>query len=301
MSRTAQRIFASVAVFTCIGCMAAEVPLTPAGDGHDTVPVFVNSHGPYPFILDTGADGPAVYQWFALTARLKKLPGGESLTGQTGSSEVSTYHIADFELAGVHQRHATAVGLPDRHDAGREAGVLGNDFMDGAVVAFDFPCHKIEVYPKPADIAAVVGPGQPPVIAGTSKNDTLLSLPVTINGYTGPALLDTGSRETRLNFAFAHAAGLDTDSARFHDAKPIYGTSGHKLVPRIGTVNSIRFAGTTLQNTTIQIADLPALQEDFGSKPAMLLGADLLGHYRLIYDHSSHRIWLRTSTCTAPH
>jgi predicted aspartyl protease len=34
----------------------AEVALTPAGDGHDTVPVFVNGRGPYPFILDTGAE-----------------------------------------------------------------------------------------------------------------------------------------------------------------------------------------------------------------------------------------------------
>ncbi|MGN6312624.1 MAG: hypothetical protein ACTHMO_02565 [Rhodanobacteraceae bacterium] len=76
-----------------------------------------------------------------------------------------------------------------------------------------------------------------------------------------------------------------------------YGTSGHKLVPRAGSVESIGFAGVELKNAQVQVVDLPSLKLDFGSKPAMLLGADLLGRYRLIYDHSAHRIWLRASSC----
>ena len=38
----------------------SQVPLTLGKDGHDTVPVYVNGKGPYPFILDSGADGSAV-------------------------------------------------------------------------------------------------------------------------------------------------------------------------------------------------------------------------------------------------
>lgn len=84
---------------------------------------------------------------------------------------------------------------------------------------------------------------------------------------------------------------------RRHLAFAPYGTSGHKLVPRAGSVESIGFAGVELKNAQVQVVDLPSLKLDFGSKPAMLLGADLLGRYRLIYDHSAHRIWLRASSC----
>ncbi|MBQ1540970.1 MAG: aspartyl protease family protein [Caulobacteraceae bacterium] len=70
----------------------ASVPLSLGEDGHDTVPVYVDGKGPYPFILDTGADGSAVYQWFAEQARLEKKRGGEQeLSGQTGSARVSVY------------------------------------------------------------------------------------------------------------------------------------------------------------------------------------------------------------------
>jgi predicted aspartyl protease len=50
----------------------AAVPFTPAGDGHDTVSAFVNGKGPFAFILDTGADGSALYQWFAEKQHLSK-------------------------------------------------------------------------------------------------------------------------------------------------------------------------------------------------------------------------------------
>ena len=41
------------------GAVRAAVPFTPAGDGHDTVPAFVNGKGPFAFVLDTGADEKA--------------------------------------------------------------------------------------------------------------------------------------------------------------------------------------------------------------------------------------------------
>jgi len=34
---------------------------------------------------------------------------------------------------------------------------------------------------------------------------------------------------------------------------------------------------------------------DFGGKPAMLLGADLLSRYRLLYEHEARKIWIRPS------
>lgn len=292
------RCAAGILVVMASSCAIASIPLSPAGDGHDTVPVYVDGHGPYPFILDSGADGTAVYQWFAAKEQLAKAAAGpEDLSGQTGTTKVTMYRVDDLRLDGRSLRHVTAFGLPDRHDAGDEAGVLGNDFMDGAMVVYDFPCHRITVDAKPIALDKVVGLGPPPIRAGIDKGTTLLTLPVTINGFTGIAVLDTGSRDSRLTPAFARAAGIDPSSAGFHDSAAIYGANSRQMIPRRGPVGTVRFGGVQIRDATAQVIDLPALEQDFRGKPAMLLGADLLGRYRVIYDHEARRVWIRSSRC----
>ncbi|ULU23877.1 retroviral-like aspartic protease family protein [Dyella terrae] len=276
-----------------------QVALSASPNGHDTVPVYVNGKGPYPFILDTGADGPAVYQWFADEARLPKVAGKEQdLSGQTGSAKVSMFRIDDVSLGGLHYHGAEAFGLPDRKDGGQQAGVLGNDFMDKAVVVFDFPCRQVTIYPTPTDVQKILG-GAHVVHAGVDEGTTLLTLPVTVNGAQGIAVLDSGSRQTRLTPGFASKAGIDVASSTFHDDTAIYGTSGNKRVPRTGPVGEVRFAGLTLTNATAQVVDLPMLADDFHGEPAMLLGADLIGRYRLIYDHASKTVGFDASRCEA--
>jgi hypothetical protein len=186
--------------------------------------------------------------------------------------------------------------MPNRNDAGREAGVLGNDFMNGALVVFDFPCHHVAFYDR-VDAGKVAGAGARPVLAGIDPGSTLLTLPVTVNSYTGIAALDIGSRNTRLMPSFARAAGIDATSSQFHDAAAIYGANSKKMIPRNGPIGTVRVGGIQIGNVEAQIIDLPALEEDFKGKPAMLLGADLLGRYRLLYDHRARRIWIRPSQC----
>ncbi|WP_430390695.1 retroviral-like aspartic protease family protein [Dyella sp. 20L07] len=284
--------------------MAAEVPvgnrvpMSLADDGHDTVPVYVNGQGPYPFILDSGADGSAVYQWFADQIKLLKVEGkDQDLSGQTGSSRVSMYKIATLSLGGVPIHNVEAFGLPNRHDAGRQAGVLGNDFMDKAVVVFDFPCRTVETYPKPVDVMTIVGSDERPIYTGVDPGTTLLTVPVTVNGFAGIAVLDTGSRRTRLLPLFAKGAGIDTAASAFHDDEAIYGTSMNKLLPRTGPIGDVRIGNTVFANATGQVVELPVLAQDFGGKPAMLLGADLIGRYRLVYDHAAQNIWFQPSRC----
>jgi hypothetical protein len=263
------------------------------------VPVYLDGKGPFPFILDSGADGSAVYSWFADQQHLAKLDKTEELSGQTGTARVTLYQLGDLALDGHHLKGGSAYGLPNRHDGGKEAGILGNDFMDGSVVAYDFPCRRVEVHKKPVNEKKVIGPGPDPIEAGVDEGTTLLTLPVTINGFTGIAALDTGARGTRLNTAFAKGAKIDPQSAQFHDGEAIYGANSNKMIPRDGPLGKVAFGGVEIAEAEGQVIDLPMLEQDFGGKPAMLLGADLLGRYRLLYDHEARKIWLRPSACKA--
>jgi predicted aspartyl protease len=283
--------------FFCVGAVA-QVPLSPAGDGHLTVPVTANGAGPFPFILDTGADETGVYQWFAEQLHL---PSGqpEELIGQTGSSQAPTYKLKSVTMDGRSLRDIAADGLPNRRDKGKQAGILGNDMMDGAIAIFDFPCGTVQLLPKPVDMRKLLGGDIHAVRAGLVKNGTELTLPVTLNGVRGLAVLDTGSRDTRINSKFAAAAHIDTSSADFKDADLIYGVSSKAMSSRKGPIGTIGFAGVEVKAVQGRVMDLFSFQT-FGmaDAPAMTLGADVMSGFRLVYDHQEKRVWFLHSACT---
>ena len=274
----------------------AEVPLSLAKDNHLVVPAYVNAAGPYPFILDTGADESAIYAWFA--AQLKLAAGKSAdLSGQTGTTSTPTYRLESVTVDGRTLRNAFAYGLPNRHDAGEEAGVAGNDLMDGAIVVFDFPCRTVTVHPKPTDLAPLLPPRATQIRGGTIRDGTLLTLPIEINGVRGVAFLDTGSRDSRISPAFARVAGVDPAGPAFRDAEPIFGANSKAAPSRIGPVGQVRFAGITLANATARVMDLAAFRSAGVGERVMILGTDLMQDYRLVYDHAAKRIWFGASAC----
>src|SRR5580698_3648463 len=90
----------------------AAVPFTPADDGHDTIPAFVNGKGPFAFILDTGADGSTLYQWFAEKEHLRK-GKVRDVYGQTGSVSSPTYSLRTLSVDGRAIHNIVADGLPN--------------------------------------------------------------------------------------------------------------------------------------------------------------------------------------------
>jgi hypothetical protein len=280
----------------------AVVPFTAAGDGHDTIPAFVNGTGPFAFILDTGADGSALYQWLAEKQHLPK-EKVRDVDGQTGSVSSPTYSLKTLSIDGHAIHNIVADGLPNRHDAGVEAGVAGNDLMDGTIAIFDFPCRTVEIRSKPVDVRSMVPSESVMVKGGSVPDGTQLTLPVTVGGVEATAYLDTGSRDTRISpsFApsFAAAAHIDPSSPAFRDADLIFGFKSNGTVSRIGPIGPVRFAGTTVTHAQARVIDLPVFGTFRpGGPPAMILGMDLMQGYRLVYDHEAKRFWFTPSSCS---
>jgi Aspartyl protease len=281
------------------GEVRATVPFTPAGDGHDTIPAFVNGKGPFAFILDTGADGSAVYRWFAEKAQL---PKGKlrDVDGQTGNVSSPTYSLRTLSVDGHAIHNIVADGLPNRHDTGIQAGVAGNDLMDGTIAIFDFPCRTVELRQKPVDLHAIVPNESVMVQGGSVPEGTQLTLPVTVGGVEGTAYLDTGSRDTRISPSFAAAAHVDASSSAFRDADLIFGFKSKGTVSRIGPIGSVQFAGITVARAEARVIDLPVFGPFRpGGPPAMILGMDLMRGYRLVYDHKAKHFWFTPSSCNS--
>ncbi len=278
----------------------SSVPLTAAGNGHLVVPAFVNGKGTIPFILDTGADGSHVYEWFA---RQQGLKAGTPIRveGMTGAAMMPTYRLDSLSVDGRTIRHVDVTGMPDRKDAEIAAGVTGNDLMDGAVAIFDFPCRSVRLLPKPVAMRRLLTKGAVMVQGGTVAEGTQLTLPVAVNGAKGIAVLDTGSRGTQINPAFAQAAHLDVDGASFRRGETLYGAAAEAKETRQGEVRTLAFAGRTVTGLSVRIADLPVFRSfGFGDAPAMILGINAMMGQRLIYDHEAKRFWFDRSRCHTP-
>ena len=278
--------------------ISAAVPLTPAGNGHWLVPAFVNGKGPFPAVLDTGADASGIYHWFALQAHFKRGPL-ENLGGMTGSVMTPLYHIDRLTLDGRTIRNVKADSYPDRHDNEREALVVGNDFMDGAIAIFDFPCRTVEILPKPVNLKTLLSPRAQMFRGGPVQNGTQLTFPIRVGSATGIAVLDTGDRQTKLNLKFAQAAGIDPRSSRFSDGETIWGANSKGIKSRIGPIGTVRIGRIAISDVRAQVMDVPALRSFGLDGPAMIFGLDLMHNIRLVYDHQDRRFWFDGSKCSS--
>ena len=120
-------------------------------------------------------------------------------------------------------------------------------------------------------------------IAARHLDSTLLAFPVTINGVTGTAVLDSGARRSVINRKFAAAAGVDLQSLQ-PDA-PLYGATGVEQEMRHGHLGTLELGERAWSDLSGTVADL-AVFEAFGvaDEPAMILGLDFLASGAMLVD-----------------
>jgi predicted aspartyl protease len=275
----------------------AAVALSWDSTGHVVVPAMVNGKGPFTFILDTGADESAVYSWFAKSLDLPK-GHARQLSGATGSEPAITTRLSTLAIDGHAISEVDADTIPDRIDGARPAGVAGVDLMRHRLAIIDIGCGTFALQPVQRPRPDIVGTGATAIRAGSIRDGKQLTLPVSINGITGVAVLDTGARYTMINYRFAAAAGITPGAAAFRDAEPARGATMQSVPVRVGPIGSVRFGGITRADATARIVDLPYLEgAGLAGKPVMNLGLDLLHGIRLTVDFSSRRFWLAQSSC----
>jgi predicted aspartyl protease len=269
--------------------------LSAASSGHLTVATVINGAGPYQFVIDTGAEGSAVYSWFSQAHGLT--PGGGAtieLQGQTGRSNVASTTIREVVVDGRQAMNVEAVILPDRADGVRLPGIVGLDVIGNYVADFNFLTSKLTLHPQGTPAGALGSRFHR--VAAERLRGGLLGLPVRINGTTGVAVLDTGARDSRINWRFAAAAGLRPDSPGLVDDGTVQGATNTPMVSRRGSIGDVWLGGFVRPNVSTRIIDLPVFDAfGVGDRPAMILGMDLLRDTRMIVDFQNAEVWFATS------
>lgn len=292
-------LIALIIASLCSGIAGAKVALQRDSTGHLLVPVLVNGEGPFPFMLDTGADESAVFGWFAAKQRLPQGHPAE-ISGATANAPEITTLLDRLSLDGRVIRHVDADTIPDRADGAKIAGIAGADLLMGRLALVDISCERMSLSPLDANPAHIMGSKAIVVQAGSIEGGKQLTLPVQLNGVAGVATLDTGARSTMINNTFAKIAGIDPNSETFQDGPPARGAVQTAVPSRMGPIGTLSFAGIVRHNVTARVVDLPVFDDaGYTNGHAMNIGVDLLGGVRLLIDYQARRVWMAPSRCAA--
>jgi gag-polyprotein putative aspartyl protease len=116
------------------------------GDGYDrmTVPVRVGRHGPYRFLIDTGADRTAISSDLARQLRLGDRKD-TTLHSVTGQSQIETANVPMLDITAKQVLNIDAALLNSEH-MGAD-GILGLDSLRSQRVLFDFRKQTLTIVP----------------------------------------------------------------------------------------------------------------------------------------------------------
>ena len=235
--------------------------------------VRVNGRGPFPFLIDTGADHSALSQEFAAALDLPAA-GHVAVHGVAGTSVRSSAGVRSLEVGG---RELTdqSLALLNREDLGA-LGLIGLDVLHHQRVDIDFNRRVMEVRRSrgfPEDAGAVV-------VRGRSRFGQLMLVDSSIRGTRIFVVLDTGSEATVGNPALR--AWLYARRKAHGEADPrqpvkLTSVTGQTVMGEADEMPELTLATLTLRHVPVVYAELETFRL-FGllHEPALMLGMDVL-------------------------
>lgn len=239
--------------------------------GRMTVPVRVAGHGPYRFLVDTGADRTSVST--AMAAQLRLTPGRTAkLHSITGTSSVATANVLQMQLSKDRVRNFEAA-LLEAGNMGAD-GILGVDSLRSQRVTFDFKKQLISIVPSAQPVYR--DERDAIVVRGQLKRGHLIISRALVDREPTVIVLDTGAELSIGNEALRRKL---ESKRRLRNPELIVMTSvtGEKLAGTCYFVKELEIGGMTMRNLGIFFADTQTFRilglED---KPAMLLGMNAM-------------------------
>jgi hypothetical protein len=263
--------------------------------GRVWAPVYINGHGPFRLVLDSGANHSGIT---AQVAQSLDLPLDSSrpamLRGVTGSAAVPTIEVDSFRVGDLQEGSERLPLIID--PLGGADGILGTAGMDNRRIYIDFQHDYIS-------IVRSKGERPPPgfqIIPFELIRGHLLAVEGTVDGVRTKAIIDTGGEVTIANLALRQA--LERHRLEGQTVQ-IEGVTADVQEAQALRTPPLRLYSTDRSNSFIEIqyhdvsyADM-YIFELWGltKEPAMLVGMDALGLVNtLVIDYPRHELFIRT-------
>jgi predicted aspartyl protease len=249
-------------------------PTTRDHIGRVVVPVMINGHGPFRFIVDTGANHSTISPRLARELGLTPSEAASIvLDGITGSAQVSFVTI-DRLQAGDLTIEGTALPVVWASVMAGADGILGAAGLTEKSLLVDFQRNRVAIS-RGVDAATRANTMK---VHAVRLAGGLMTLETRIGGVPVHAVIDTGAERTLGNLALRDALRARRTHGVLAMLTSVYGAtqeveSGEiQIVPPI-VIDSLRITDVAMVFGEFHIFKVWGMQD----KPAMIIGMDVLG------------------------
>jgi predicted aspartyl protease len=229
-----------------------------------TVPVHVEGHGPFRFMIDTGAQRTVLSTSLAQQLGLEAGPSIRVI-GIVQDAQVPSARVGNLDLGRINLSHMQ-VPLLDRAHMGAD-GIIGTDTLQDQRVLLDFSRELMTLGESGAHGANV---GYEIVVKARRESGQLIIANARLDGINVAVIIDTGAETTVGNRALQAALGR-----RGQSFTPVLveSVTGHSVLAEVGSAEKLTMRDVVITNPAIAFTDTPAFDEiGLADKPALFLG-----------------------------
>ena len=242
-----------------------------------TVPVHINSKGPYRFVVDTGADRTVLATEVALELGLVHGPR-VLLNGVVQTKIADTVSIRHLAFGSIASGNFNVPTVPrSLLDAD---GYLGLDFLDGHRVTFDFKGGLLQVSDsRPKLSADWIRPSEARIRAFGSSGH-LRSLDCKVDGVSSAAFVDSGAEVSAANGPLLTALARRNPSFGVIGDMDLIDITGGQIQGKVAMVKEIRLPGLAFADCPLVIANFQVFKAwGLTRTPALLIGMNVLRQF----------------------
>lgn len=301
------RIFGFAAFLALPGCASvldldnalAIAPYQIEDGGRIVVEARLNGHGPFDFVLDTGASISAVFDNVRDQLALEPVPGKTVIVhGAIASGTHPLLRIEQLQLGSAVWSDPRIVSLPGETEAGANVdGVLGVDFLRRYVVGFSTRDRVVRLY-APDAIAdrSYRGWASVPLKAEAVGDGgaAFYFFDIEIEGWKIAAVFDLGAGFNMINWPGVESLGRTARALRKKVLLSGALESSH-VFARI-QAKEVTTAGIHWRNEEFSVGNIKIFETfKLNDTPAAILGAGLFTQRDFVIDFARNRLLVRVA------
>jgi hypothetical protein len=264
-----------------------------------SVPVLIDGRGPFPFVVDTGANSSVIG---VETAKACALPvvAHAPVHGILAAQPASLVQVRSLQVGEVRSRDLRLPILPEA-DLG-VAGLLGVDMLKNRRMEIDFEGRAFSIAPSDPGSYVAEGsnsrldaPDAPVTVPARIRSGQLIIIDASAADRPITAFLDSGSQVTVANRALRDL--VFTAQPRLGEGlinSSLVSATGQRAQAYFGPLPGLRIGRLIIDAPLVAFAELHIFELwNLQQRPSLLVGVDVLRRFRRIaFDYGRKELTL---------